>query len=846
MTVSTKTLASSVTDEYPITCAQSRNLDLIITHGVSRGKLWDGLASAAVDLGVDPPEGTHTLADSGGSSPALTYYAGWRWVDTSGNQIGYSNLSTLASTTADTGATFTHTNIPAAPQTRIDGVEFFRSTGGQQITVYKLYAVGIAATLHGATVSANNNGFVKYTTTAAHGLRVGDIVIVASHGVAQYNVEQTVTLVDSTTTFTTNVGFVTTGTGGTATQRVYTLGSSGTITSSASTGGGSPKVVFTVPAGHKLGVGARFLVASHSVAGYNTTHEVTAVTATTVTTDVNYSADGTGGTWALNGLDGDDATDAELITQPALPILNPDGSLNARRFVPPPKHMAVVQFFQDRAVYGVVMEYAVGTVTTNGTTTLTGSGTEWNADMVGRYIALEDETQLHKITAYSSATSLTIERAASSSAGSQTYAIIPHPSEFAKILFSEQDEPESVPATNNIIIQDNTADPDKNTALAPYGAALYVYQTKHLYKVTFARQPQIQANVTLVASRGCVNQRCYQQYEGSLYALDRAGVWQYDIGSGWAPLSPPLQDIFRDGDLDWSKSRWWWSVVNPEEETIRWFVNYSDANYTKPNRALVYHLRHKAWWTESYVHELSGGCNVLISGRMRTLYGGQNEQIYLSAQGTADGVTTATAHTATGGTTTTATGSGLGSSINCSIAFTSGSNKGLARRITANTGSAITFTPALSTAVASGDTFVIGGIPWNLKSGLLPFPDNTDVEKAEGAVMRALRVAYNPTTNACTVNVRVWRDHDTAAASNIVYTNPGTGLTTAAASADFALDFKRTKSGLGNAPGYHLVPIEEGRLDWQTPHNRHIAWELRGVAGLDLVEIYELEAYGVG
>lgn len=60
-----------------------------------------------------------------------------------------------------------------------------------------------------------------------------------------------------------------------------------------------------------------------------------------------------------------------------------------------------------------VDQYTTGTITaTNGSTTITGSGTTFTAAMVGRYFKVNDETgdgNWYRITGYSSSTSITIE-----------------------------------------------------------------------------------------------------------------------------------------------------------------------------------------------------------------------------------------------------------------------------------------------------------------------------------------------------------------------------------------------------------------------------------------------------
>lgn len=832
MTLSTISIESSIDTSYPSCWEQSRLDDLIRVNGVARGSIWQEGASSAKQLGIDPVLAAPTATSSSGSS--LTYYTAFRWVDTTGNRRVYSCLSPLGTVTsgATTGITYTHTLRSSSLQGRVDAVEMYRSTSGQSTVVYKLYGTGFTASVSSV---ANSSGYAKYTTGASHGFVVGDILV----GPSPYDYEQTVTGVDTATTFTTNAGYTATTTG-TITQRVYTHGHDGTVTASANAGG---NVIMQLPAGHRLSVGAKILVAGHSVGGYNTTHSITAVTATTVTTDQSYSSDGTGGTWTLTGF-AESLTDATFtattwLEENKLPILTERGYVFARRQETPPKHMSVAAEFLDRMWYAVPLEYSVGTISTNATRTIEFSGNNAYADFVNRYIAIEGETQLYKLSAYTDANTMLVDKVTATSASGLTYAIFPDPEENAKVYWSYTDEPESVLSTDHVIVQNNTAVADRNTGLIPYGGALYVTQRHHVYQLRMAYQGHLRVTPTLVASRGCINHRCHKQHEGSIYLLDTYGVWMLTGGGGWKALSPQIQDLFRDGELDWSKSRWWHCEVDAEEETIRWFVNFTDANFTKPNRAICYHLRSGDWWTETFTHEIGGACRVRISGRTRVLYGGMNEQIYLTNQGTADGTTSAATHTATGGTTTTATGSSLGSTTNASIAFLTGSNKGQARRITANTGSTITFTPALSSAVVSGDQFVIGGIPWNVRTGRLGYIEH------DTAVPRALRVTFNPTTNAANFDANVYRDHSDTADANAIAVDQGWGTQTTADAAGAKVDMKVSRSALGNTPGTAWMPVQEGRLDPFTQHDRWVSWELKGVQHSDVIEIFEMEVHGV-
>ncbi len=63
-------------------------------------------------------------------------------------------------------------------------------------------------------------------------------------------------------------------------------------------------------------------------------------------------------------------------------------------------------------------DYTTGTVTTNGTTTITGSGTTFTSGMVGRKFKLDDFSEVYEISAYVSATEITLNKAINDDADS--------------------------------------------------------------------------------------------------------------------------------------------------------------------------------------------------------------------------------------------------------------------------------------------------------------------------------------------------------------------------------------------------------------------------------------------
>ena len=92
------------------------------------------------------------------------------------------------------------------------------------------------------------------------------------------------------------------------------------------------------------------------------------------------------------------------------------------------------------------------------------------------------------------------------------------------------DEPESVPAANSIILQENVNDRSEVTSLMPHGSSMIVGKDRHLYRLSFVRQPNLDATVSLIAFRGVCNQRCWASHEGVLYLMDQQGPYVFAGG----------------------------------------------------------------------------------------------------------------------------------------------------------------------------------------------------------------------------------------------------------------------------------------------------------------------------
>lgn len=257
----------------------------------------------------------------------------------------------------------------------------------------------------------------------------------------------------------------------------------------------------------------------------------------------------------------------------ALPLTLPNGQVNARRFHPPPRNKRVVAIFQDRAWYAV--------------------------DVPGKkFDGTADSTF----------------------------------SEPNAIYFSEIDEPESVPPVNQIVIQENVRGTDRVTAIMPFAAGMVVFQNQRAYRLSYVSQPIIDASVTLICQRGCLNQRCWDTYDGVAYVVDSAGMYVLD-GSNAVPLSDAVDTYWTKGVIDFAASKWFFVRVDPATRVVRFFFSVSG---TFPDRALCYHPLTKAWWEERYAQKFGAGEVCTTGSRQRLLLGGQSGVIARIDSGSQD------------------------------------------------------------------------------------------------------------------------------------------------------------------------------------------------------------------
>ena len=204
------------------------------------------------------------------------------------------------------------------------------------------------------------------------------------------------------------------------------------------------------------------------------------------------------------------------------------------------------------------------------------------------------------------------------------------------LMYSEVDEPESVPAANELVVQENTGNPDKIVALVPLGPELLIVQQSHLYKLNYVAQPILDASVVLGGYRGVLNSRCWAVMGGAAFLVDGYGMYAFD-GMNEDAVSVPVDNYWRDGLIDFSKVDAFHVKADMSTRTVRFF--YCRPSDTQPVRALCYCVATKAWWEEAYPTAITATCAVYSGGRVidvsATASGGFVKQSGASDSGTA-------------------------------------------------------------------------------------------------------------------------------------------------------------------------------------------------------------------
>ena len=363
--------------------------------------------------------------------------------------------------------------------------------------------------------------------------------------------------------------------------------------------------------------------------------------------------------------------------------------------------------------------------------------------------------------------------------------------------WSKTNEPWAYPTVNQTQIEPGRYGIIR--ALEPSGDRMIFYKDSAIYELHWNTNPSgITGDgfgKTVNTLRGALNARCVVNVQGTHYVLDAKGIYAFTGGTTVVELSARLLKLWRR--INWG-ARDRFSGVATDDRVYFFVALDSD---TECRYAFVLDLtaqragRGTRWYLEQYNHGIRDACRFQLATQTATNTWGLTHQAlavviteygFVGALGVGfrdliDPQITATG-TATGGSTTTLVDSGgtftrsneasmtsdvIGSYISIipavattrTISTTYSATppyKGLGVfRITGVSGTTITFTPAAPTAVAAGDTYIIGGLPnVTYKTPLLSFGSAKARKRSDKAVMEFQPGGHNYTVGFGTIKDR--------------------------------------------------------------------------------------------
>lgn len=608
------TLETGCSVLWPPCWCPTRDMRLIRVDGINRGTIWDGQASSTDLLGITPPvAGLAVTTPAGGGSLTGTYYCAIRYKDATHGT--YSSLSALVEVTATEGDYFSWNTIPVSPEARVTHIELWRTTADQSEKLYLITAV-------------ENTGTSTYTLDVQDDDTLG--VKAISEQLKIYNADgrtlqarrqglppnfMRVAVAFQDRTFYAVPAVYQEGsasvpaTGEVPTVDTYRL--SGTGVSDVDLGLYEEDGTYNgCPAFTHVG-GSSFLWAV--VADWNVDVAYWFVTGTKGSHNVVDSVVSGSGAYHMN-----------------LGFADPDSGGMPSLFNP-----------YNGATGIIYCESYTGGA--GGSSTFTGTGTGWTEAMEGREIfALNAPKGLTIQSVDEEAQTLdTTEAYTGDALAGVSYAIMASPGEYNNIIvFSEQDEPESVPIDQNQFqVQENTADDHDNlTGLMPHGAIMWGLKNRHTYRITFVRQPQIDVQCSLAFSRGCLNQRCWCYYEDTAFLMDGMGPWAIGPDQSFNDIADmKVKNWWRDGALDFGKATWWFVSVDKVAGIVRFHVTLNGQTGVRPKTVLCFSIRRQSWWVEPYVEAMSGACQVTQLETPRLLLAGSGGRMLMVGEGWSDG-----------------------------------------------------------------------------------------------------------------------------------------------------------------------------------------------------------------
>lgn len=546
-------------------------------------------------------------------------------------------------------------------------------------------------------------------------------------------------------------------------------------------------------------------------------------------------------------------TDESLRQQVAVPLFDDRFTTElAMRNGLPPNDKPLITYYQNRLwLYGEVI-YSDGMAqVTFGSTSVTGIGTQWTSAMADRYLYIDGERQSYLIESCDASTqtlTLDTEYLGATDLFAE-YAIRPVPTRRHLLAYSEAGRFDAWAAVGNLGIASSDDVDDEPTGLVSTQSFLYIMQRRHIYRLTFLQDPQIDGGVFLAARRGCVNNRSWVSVDGFIYCLDDRGIYKFDGSDNTEDISWSIQDLFyfdrEPGELriNWRASRFFHACHDRHDATIRWFVALSGSRL--PRHSLCYNYASPQWWIEEYPFPCGD------SAFMKTLNAtpivcGPAKKVFAMQVGTLDvvdpkqgdtrGLVAGVARmsvTATTAMTLPSTGV-----VGAPVAIVDGAGKGQVRIVTQVSGQVISIDrPWLEMPKSSGanqSTLQLGAMPWRWKSGWSQWPIR------EHNQPRKIAISFQPSRTTNQMDLRVYQDYSEepieAQKTWPRIASESAGVQTTSGSADVEIDLQQRH-------GFAQFTLDSFAM-YNSDREDIVSVELAGFSGASPVVVYQISVYG--
>lgn len=536
--------------------------------------------------------------------------------------------------------------------------------------------------------------------------------------------------------------------------------------------------------------------------------------------------------------------------------------------VQPPARAQVVEFFRTSADQSLVFyrleQYALcagGAITQVGTDTLTD---EQLFDVARSfYAAVPVVLPNGTLNAYRFGVPRTDMSVCASWNDRLWYAVSTSGAQPNTVFFSEYDEFGSCPDINELTIQNNVVSADTITALVPYSTSLMVFQGSHCYSLDYNTSPIDDPAISLIAQRGCLNQRCFDIFDYSLYCMDERGIYSMSVQGDVQPLSDSIGNYFYDELIKFAYKSSFFLKVEKATRILRAFVCVNSTTY--PDVALCFRIGEKQWWIESYPTTITDSCELRRLTREHPIYASASGDIFATS-GNTDicyrTISSATLSSGGAGYVTppgvrvdSSSANGLGVGARFKAVLTSGvvteiivvdGGSGYGGFGTADGDGNLPFvasvpllidappaggTQAAATATAlAPDIRRYQTVNWSFKTGAMEFVTDGNSRNGERMTDRSVILTYEPTATTHRVDLREYLNNASYPRSNVVPRDRGTGFVAQADGARTSLDISATRSSLGLATGVAKAQFAGRSYEDMGSSDRHIAVEFAHIS----------------